>query len=384
MRTIMLTLLVVGIFHTGAIGDEVLRGYTVPLIDLDGDSERQVVVDREPGQYLGHPTTLLLEDGRTIICVYPKGHGRGAVVRKRSEDGGRTWSERLPVPKNWATSQEVPTLHRVIDPQGVKRIVMFSGRYPIKMAVSEDDGETWSPLEPIGDFGGIVAMGSVERLRDGRYMALFHDDGRYLRKDGERKDPPVFEVYKILSEDGGLTWRQPEVIATHPEAHLCEPGLIRSPDGSQMAVLLRENSRKLNSFVIFSDDEGETWSKPREVQGALTGDRHTGKYGPDGRLFLSFRDTTHESPTKGDWVGWVGTYEDIVENREGQYRVRLKDNHKGADCAYPGVELLPDGTYVTTTYGHWDMGEEPYILSVRFTLEELDARAKRMQETAAP
>jgi hypothetical protein len=41
------------------------------------------------------------------------------------------------------------------------------------------------------------------------------------------------------------------------------------------------------------------------------------------------------------------------------------------------VELLPDGTFVTTTYGHWVEGEEPYILSVRFTLDELDRLAKK-------
>ncbi len=44
------------------------------------------------------------------------------------------------------------------------------------------------------------------------------------------------------------------------------------------------------------------------------------------------------------------------------------------DCAYPGLELLPDGTLVTTTYGHWSEGEPPYIVSVRLTLAEMDAR----------
>ncbi len=58
----------------------VSRGYSIPLVDLAADAARQVVVDREPGQYLGHPTTVLLEDGRTMIAVYPKGHGRGAIV----------------------------------------------------------------------------------------------------------------------------------------------------------------------------------------------------------------------------------------------------------------------------------------------------------------
>ena len=80
----------------------------------------------------------------------------------------------------------------------------------------------------------------------------------------------------------------------------------------------------------------------------------------------------HESPTNGDWVAWVGTYEDLVSGAEGQYRVRLKDNLKASDCAYPGVEILPDGTLVTTTYGHWDDGAQPYILSVRLKLAELD------------
>ena len=65
---------------------------SVRLIDLAEDEARQVIVDREPGQYLGHPTTVLLEDGRTMLCVYPKGHGRGAIVMKRSTDGGLTWS----------------------------------------------------------------------------------------------------------------------------------------------------------------------------------------------------------------------------------------------------------------------------------------------------
>jgi len=112
--------------------------------------------------------------------------------------------------------------------------------------------------------------------------------------------------------------------------------------------------------------------KLKGLTAALTGDRHTGKCTADGRLFISFRDRTHESPTPGDWVAWVGTYDDIVNGREGQYRVRLMDNTKGADCAYPPVEMLPDDTIVTTTYGHWTNGESPYIVSVRLKLSELD------------
>ena len=349
------------------------RGYSIPTIDLAGQTFRQTIVDREKGQYLGHPTTVLLEDNKTIIAVYPKGHGRGAIVMKKSPDAGKTWAPRLEVPKSWATSKEVPTIFPTIDKQGKKRLIMFSGLYPIRMAFSEDNGVTWSQLEPIGDYGGIVAMGCMIRVNNGDYVALFHDDGRFIKGSGKASK---FFVYSVRSSDGGMTWSDPTVIATHDIAHLCEPGFTRSPDGKKIVVFLRENSRRLNSFMIASTDEGETWSVPQELPASLTGDRHIAKYTADGRLFITFRDTTHVSPTKGDWVAWVGTFADIMSGREGQYRVRLMDNTKGGDCAYPGLERLPDDTLVTTTYGHWTKGEAAYVVTVHLKLSELDEHAK--------
>jgi hypothetical protein len=352
---------------------------TLSRIDLDGRAEHHSVVDKQAGQYLGHPTTCLLDDGKTILCVYPKGHGRGAIVYKRSTDGGKTWSDRLPTPASWATSKEVPTLHRVIGLDGTKRIILWSGLYPARLAVSEDDGTTWSQLKPAGHWGGIVVMGFVEALknRPGHYIAMFHDDGRFINNTPQKNSPRRFTLYQTNSTDGGLTWANPHEIWQGSDVHLCEPGCIRSPDGKRLAVLLRENARRKNSHIIFSHDEGQTWSAPRELPLALTGDRHTGKYGPDGRLFVSFRCNSPKlkaktRPFEGDWIGWVGTWDDLVNGTEGQYTVRLKDNTKAHDTAYPGVEVLPDGTFVATTYGHWNQGQQPYIRTCRFTLKQLD------------
>ena len=222
----------------------------------------------------------------------------GSTIYARNWRGSwLTWSARLKTPENWATSKEVPTIHRVIDPAGKKRLIMFSGLYPARLAVSEDDGATWSPLKTVGDWGGIVVMGSVIDLKTGRgnYLALFHDDGRFFTKNGKRKN--LFTVYKTFSKDGGLSWSFPEAILARSDLHLCEPGTVRSPDGKQIAVLFRENSRRRNGHVIFSNDEGVTWTAPRELPGSLTGDRHTARYAPDGRLFISFRDRTLESST---------------------------------------------------------------------------------------
>jgi len=377
------------------IPDSLLKEVSLPFIDLNEDSTRQVVVDKEKGQYLGHPSTVLLEDGRTVLCVYPKGHGGGAIVYKRSTDGGRTWSERLPTPDSWKTSREVPVLARTMEARsGVsdwgdlalmqqmvpvqRRVIMWSGLYPARLAVSEDSGKTWSELKPVGDWGGIVVMGDVVPVNTGQghYMAMFHDDGRFFKKDGQKTSR--FTLYKTFSEDGGLTWSYPEPVYFNTDVHLCEPGIIRSPDGDVLAVLLRENARRKNSHIMFSSDEGQNFTEPREMPLALSGDRHQGVYGPDGRLFISFRGRLPRGrhyPAENDWAAWVGTWDDLVQGKEGQYHVRLKRNFAGADCAYPGVEVLPDGTIVTVTYGHWAAGHEPYILCVRLKLSELDKLA---------
>ncbi len=253
-------------------------------LDLAADSARQSTVHRVARKYQGHPTTVQLPNG-TVLCVHPAGHGQGAIVLQSSRDGGRTWSEPLPVPENWATSKETPTIHRLIDRQGQARLVLFSGLHPIRSSLSLDDGRTWTPLAPIGDYGGIVAMASVVALRDGRHAAWFHDDGRYFRKDGKRSQ---FTVYQTLSEDGGITWGTPTVVWTGADLDLCEPGVVRAPDGRRLAMLLRENSRRQGSQVLFSDDEGLHWSAPQPLPSSLCGDRHVGAHAPDGRLCVSF------------------------------------------------------------------------------------------------
>lgn len=350
--------------------------FRIPQLDLSRDSSRMVVVDREPGQYLGHVTTTLLGDGKTMLAVYPKGHGQGAIVMKRSTDAGRTWSARLPVPENWATSKEVPTIHRVPDPvKGGTRLILFSGLYPARIASSDDNGKTWSPLAPIGNWGGIVVMGSVVAMKDRSLLAFFHDDGRFFANTG--KATGTFTLYQTRSRDGGRTWEAPQAIWHGDSLHLCEPGAVRSPDGRTVALLLRENRRRSEAHVMFTTDEGATWSTPRPLARELTGDRHTVQVAKDGRLVVTFRDMAADSPTKGDWVAWVGQWSDLVNGTPGQYRLRLADNTDGWDSSYPGLEVLRDGTFVGTTYGYWAAGEMPYIVSTRFGLGEMDSLVRK-------
>ena len=363
----------------GKFQDIELLTYTIPQIDLDGRRDLQVFVARDSTEYFGHPSSVLLDDGKTITMMYLNGHAYGEPRWQRSYDGGLTWSGHLPLPGQWfevpqyddpairlkTPFSETPTLYRFPDVPGVDRVCMYTGRYPSRYALSEDGGASWSELRPLFLGGEQIAKATVMfsdmiGLKDGSYMLTYH------QREGE-----TTTVYGAITRDG-LSFGQPVSIAKHAKADLCEGEFIRSPDGDRIALLLRENTRQFQSFITFSEDEGKTWSTPREVPPSLTGDRHKAVFATDGRLMISFRDRGHDSPTFGSWVAWVGTFKDLEEGNEGQYRIFLKKNFKGTDCAYPTVHLLPDGTIFLATYGQWEPGNPNNILSFRLKMEELD------------
>ena len=66
-----------------------VSGREVNFINYNERKDLQTVVDKQEGVYLGHPSTAMLKDGKTIFMVYPKSHGFGQIVMKKSEDGGR-------------------------------------------------------------------------------------------------------------------------------------------------------------------------------------------------------------------------------------------------------------------------------------------------------
>ena len=137
---------------------------------------------------------------------------------------------------------------------------------------------------------------------------------------------------------------------------------------------MRENKHKGRSLVMFSQNEGKTWSTPVDTAWGLTGDRHYGVQAEDGRWVIAFRDKAKNSPTENHFVAWVGTYDDIKNSKPGQCRIKLLHSHAGWDCGYPGMELLPDDTIVATTYIRYKPGEEHSVVSTRFRLKEIDEK----------
>lgn len=340
-------------------------------VDLSGDGWRQVVVAGGDAQtYHGHPTTVLMPDGRTIYCVWTHGHGGSCGPMARSDDGGKTWirlDDRLP--ESFGRHRNCPSIYRLVGPDGRERLWVFSAHPEMPRLLSDDGGETWMEQPALG-LGCVMAFSSIVRLRDGRYLGLYHrrSDGRA----GEADEKTSLQVVQAITTDGGLTWSSPQVAAAVPEMMPCEPYAFRSADGEELICLMRENRRSGPSLVMFSRDEGASWTAARRTTWELTGDRHQGVRAPDGRLVIAFRDMAADSPTRGHFVAWVGTDDDIRADRPGEYRVKLLHSHAGVDCGYPGVECLPDGTILATTYIKHKPGEAQHsVVSTRFTLAEL-------------
>lgn len=404
--------------------------YTIPELDLSVKPENldskydylyELSVVNDSKKYIAHPDSVLLKNGN-ILTLYPEGHGKGAVKSIISTDGGLTWTETIEnTPKSWKKSLETPTLYRLqfTDGKTEDKLIMISGNPKWKnkstnggfnCSVSTDEGQTWTEFETFYDNDSenpvipIVAMASLTQLKENgefvdKWMGLFHDSDFYN-----------YKTILTFDEDGNPEWSVPEKYFSsyrdiEKESCMCEVEVIRSEQGKgdELCLISRSNSKKMNSLISFSSDEGETWSKPVEAPAALNGERHKAEWTNDGRLFITFRsiergkkaqENAKEYTTGGfiseGWVAWVGSYDDLKNNTEGQYRIKLAhiytptqnepEYYAGTDTGYSGNVVLEDGTIVTSSYGKFDPNNKinfgrdyrTYICSKRINLKDTD------------
>jgi hypothetical protein len=348
-----------------------------PTLDLSTNISRHVVIAAgTPGLYQGHATTALLADGKTMFAVWTIGHGGGCGPAAMSADGGKTWQridDRFPA--EYKTWKNCPAIYRMTDPQGRERLFVFACGTPDKAnnraaemtrVMSEDNGATWRVLPPL-PVTCIMPMCAIIRLTDGSHLGLYNDRWPEEKKLWNR-------VFQITSRDGGVTWNEAHVVAQDPAMNLCEPFLLRSPDGGEICAILRDNAKDARSKLIFSRDEGRTWTAPEEAARGLTGHRHHGVQLKDGRWVIAFRDTAPKSPTYGHFVAWVGTYDDIKARRPGQ-RIKLLHSYHGSDCGYAALVLLPDETILATTYiKYWNDARKNSVVGVLITPGDLNPK----------
>lgn len=376
------------------------RDYSIPMLELARDDSLFTTVERRKS-YLGHPSTVLFRDGKTLLVAYPDGHGRGNLILRRSSDAGGTWK---PVAIAAQRVEETPILYRLDLPGGGERVLLVTcqpRQNVLEWMWSDDRGNTWSARQSWkidGPKGIIVALASLWPVAGDKplWRGVFHDYhfDNYtvdLQLEAAAGAAPACRFDNLRRID----YASADGLAAARRAGLCEAGLVVRGDEKRIALLFRPEKRLSNSMVAFSDDAGLTWTDPRELPGSLTGHRHESVNLTDGRTMIFMRDYSplHPgNPSHGDWVAWVGTFDDLENGNEGEYRIRLRRNYGNStnnnigDCGYSGVELLPDGKVLAITYGHWDLapgskhpnhpdgrGQPPYILQVKLDPRKTDA-----------
>lgn len=364
-----------------------LTKYTLPEIYLSNvegaASTEEGTLAGTSRQYLGQPDMVRTETGR-LITVFPEGHGHGPLIMKYSEDDGESWYE-VETPESWKDSQETPTLYTLTMEDGSERIILICacpgtwGNYTTgwDYSYSDDDGETWSEFEHFwskfsnGTSNGvIVGMASLVQLKD--------ENGEYIQKwmgVYHNANFVNYKTYLTFDKDGNAQWSEPEAYLSDyreiESSHkICEVGMFRSPDGNRIVALARNQTHAGPATMFWSDDEGETWTEPAELPGSLAGERHKALYDPiTGKLVITFREIDYDRNkngvweggsdwTAGEWVAWVGTYEDLMNFRQGDYMIVLDEdfsnNYYSGDTGYTGMVVLEDGTFIMDSYGHWD------------------------------
>ena len=374
--------------------------YNIPQVDLSVKLQNtpeeleylfeNTIIDDSTG-YLGHPDSVLLNNG-DILTFYPKGHGKGAVLSKISDNGGVSYDKEIENPPvSWEKSLETPTVYRLQFTNGEEKLILISAnsKWPgmstpggFNSSISLDEGKTWTEFKRFWDNDSempiipIVAMASLTRLKENgefvdKWMGIFHDH-RFIN----------YKTILTFNENGDYNWSKPEPYLSEYRdietyAGVCEVECVRSEGGKgdELCLIARCNKKTCTSLLIFSNDEGETWSRPKEAPFALNGERHKAEYTDDGRLFITFRSIERDRKRvkkmrklggernwySEGWVAWVGTYDDLKNGTEGQYRIKIAhtylDHQKepsivaNADTGYCGNVVLNDGTIVTSSYG---------------------------------
>ena len=370
-------------------------------------------------KYFGQPDMLRTETGR-LITAFPQGHGHGPLLMRYSDDNGTSWHEFAnPLPKDWEGSQETPTLYALRLANGRERLMLITAcpgwgtdsdgnKTGWNTSYSDDNGETWTEhAHWYTDLRGrpnksIVGMASLVQLHDDagnpkqEWMGIYHD-----------YDYVNYKTILTFDAQGREQWSEPVPMMPNNRAFeraygMCEIGMFRSPDGKRIVGLVRSQNHNNLSTLIYSDDEGKTWSEPIDLPGSLAGERHKIARDPQTGLYVvTFRevdfDRNHNNKIEGggdwicdDWGMWVGTYEQLINQQDGMFRIRLAEDfsgdkvpgHKRGDTGYTGLTVDPNGLFVMDSYGHWDQEESnkekqdirrdlAYIKQAKFNLKDL-------------
>jgi hypothetical protein len=257
-----------------ADGENNIHTFWVQTPSLDRDTgETKIQYVGWKGQSWSNPATIISElDGTPMqLTVKADSQKRILLTWIDSKKGNLffTWAEsnRASTASGWETPQSLPSVSQVnrspdilVDDSGkiiVAYAIPINEQRGIYFVQSDDGGTNWTQPFQIFDAAAagwdIVDQPDISLTADGRLHVMFK---RYSFQGEPRQSLGLYYTY---SENGGVTWIDPEKVSEHPVPW---SEIIRY-DGQILHRLWQEyNQSMLISFHQISQDGGVTWSSP--------------------------------------------------------------------------------------------------------------------------
>lgn len=341
------------------------------------------------------PEVLARHDERPQIAALPDGSLWGVSVllasrqqrlmRRTSDDGGRTWSAPDPLldlpaePGRWGgclvlvdrdaevhaflvNDRNTHVFRNPLDDDPPRPLPMAERRIDIWHTRTAGGRSEWQDLKRIWK-GYTGSINGVIQLESGRIVLPFaFQTGRTWQDRGEGLDAFWYvgqsSTTAVYSDDDGATWhRSPsELKVQTPSIGLygaIEPVIIQLKNGRVWMLIRTQLGRFYESF----SEDGRAWSQP--VPSRLISSDSPGGLArlPDGRIVLFWnkclrypyahggRHVLHAAVSDDEGVTWHGHREVFRDP------MRHEPPPPGGDhgTAYPFPKALPDGRVLVTT-----------------------------------
>lgn len=384
------------------------QGSNAFIMDASGMCKSYVVA-RDPEAYLDSPSAVQsVTNHNDWYTAYIKRDSLSHIIVAKSSDDGVTWRDvaayKSPESLDEYHSISMFSLGKTYFKTARNKrkllaknsLVMFAGGVPLYSSRTVDHEYGFYELSPAMDFGAYRVTG-LTQLKDGRVMALFHDDGRFVYADKDDVKLRKSIIYKVYSSDGGKTWTNPEIALRHNVHGLYDAAIFRSPRKRDKELVMITSERGTSEvYISFSTDEGESWTYPHRLPDMICGDRF-GVAVVKKELYIVYRDLSRVltdgtvNPYFGDIVLWTGDMKELLGGNDYGMKMRIADNFpadeddeidhddiKYYDCGYASVLPMHEHRLSIVAYGHWERGHMPYVKNFILDTKELKRIKRKM------